>query len=467
MDVQHEPSASHAVERSSGVEPRLFVARVAAIAALGGLLFGFDTGVISGALLFIREEFNLGSGGQSLVVGSLLAGAVVGAIGAGTLSRRRGRRVTILVCALGFLLGSVLAALSPTVGFLVFSRFVLGVSVGGVSAVVPLYITEMAPTRSRGRLTLFFQFAITIGIVLAYLVNFAFSGGGAWRWMLAVGAVPAILLGIGMFRLPESPRWLVAVGRDDDARRVLTRSRRPEEIGPEIDDIRAAISIKQYGVTGIWKPWMRPAVMVALGIAFFQQFTGINTVIYYAPTTFEAAGLGASAAILGTFGIGLLNCASAIVAFFLVDRVGRRGVLLWGLPGVAASLVVLGLAYGLIGHSTAGAWVLIICTALYIVFFGLSMGVVGWLLPAEVLPLSIRSAALGVSTTVVWGGNLIVSTAFLPLADVVGTPVVFFILAVFAITAVIFTYRYVPETKGRSLEDIEVSFRSGRVTPSE
>src|ERR687890_2342267 len=272
---------------SEGSAPnRRFVYIVASIAALGGLLFGFDTGVISGALLFIRQDFSLNAFTEGFIVSSLLLGAMVGAGVSGALSDRLGRRTIILVAAVIFAVGAIGAALSQSVEVLIIFRFVLGLGVGTASALVPSYISESAPTDIRGSLSSLFQLAITIGILLAYLVNAVFAPADIWRWPLALAVVPAAVLFVGMYFMPETPRWLVSKGRGGEARRGVRRTPAQEEVEHEIQDIRQ-VERQERGQAGygeLLAPWVRPALVVGIGLAVFQQFVGINTVIYYAPT---------------------------------------------------------------------------------------------------------------------------------------------------------------------------------------
>jgi sugar porter (SP) family MFS transporter len=302
--------ATSAHPEASAGKHRRFVYVMASIAALGGLLFGFDTGVISGALLFIRQDFGLNAFTEGFIVSSLLLGAMVGAGVSGALSDRLGRRTIILVAAIIFAVGAIGVALSPNVGILILFRFVLGLGVGTASALVPSYISESAPTDVRGSLSSLFQLAITVGILIAYLVNAVFAPVGDWRWPLGLAFVPALVLFVGMYFLPETPRWLVSKGREEEARRVLGRTRSTEEeIEGEIAQIhRVEEEAKQQaGYRELLAPWVRPMLVAGIGLAIFQQFVGINTVIYYAPTIIKSTGLANVSSILATVGIGVVN----------------------------------------------------------------------------------------------------------------------------------------------------------------
>src|SRR5215210_2451958 len=265
--------------------------------ALGGLLFGYDTGVISGAILFINEELGLTPFLEGLVVASILLGAAVGAGSAGPLSDKLGRRNLILIAGVLFAVGALGAALAPNVGVLVFFRVVLGLAVGAAALTVPLYLSEVAPTQIRGAISSLNQLNIVFGILFAYIVNALLASAGAWRWMLGLAAIPSLVLLIGMYFLPETPRWLVSQDRDEDARDVLRRSRDEETVEKEIQDIREVEEQEEGGLRELTASWVRTALVVAIGLAIFQQIIGINTIIYYAPTTLTNVGYGAAAAI--------------------------------------------------------------------------------------------------------------------------------------------------------------------------
>lgn len=454
--------AQEATSGSSGGNRR-FVYVVASVAALGGLLFGYDTGVISGALLFIKQDFELSPFVEGFIVSSLLLGAMVGAGVSGALSDRLGRRTIILVAAIIFAIGAIGAGLSPSVWVLLLFRFMLGLGVGAASALVPSYISESAPTEVRGSLSSLFQLAITLGILLAYLVNGAFAGTQDWRWPLGLAFVPAAVLFVGMYFLPETPRWLVSKNREEEARQVLVRSRSEEEADSEIQEIREVEQEEeeQVGYAELFAPWVRPMIVVGIGLAVFQQFVGINTVIYYAPTIIKSTGLGASAAILSTIGIGIVNVVMTVVAILIIDRVGRKPLLLVGLVGMLISLVVIGGAFLVPGLSGIISWVTLAGLMLYVASFAVSFGPLLWVMLPEIFPVKARGAGTGLSSLSNWGANFIVAQAFLPLVALIGTTAVFWILGGICVLAGIFIYFVVPETRGRSLEEIESDLREG------
>lgn len=438
------------------------VFRVALVAALGGLLFGYDTGVVSGALLFIRDEFALGTFAQSAVVSMLLVGAVVGAFACGPLSDRFGRRTVLMLAAATFALGAVAAVLAVGYGSLVASRFVQGFAVGSAALTVPLYIAELAPAKTRGALVSLNQLMITIGILVAYVSNYALAGAEAWRWMFGLAVVPAAVLFLGMLFLPETPRWLVSRGRVEDARRVLGRHRtysRLEAVDGELREIQEAAREEEGTLGELFSSWVRPALFVGVVLALFQTITGIDTVIYYAPTILESTGLDASASILGTVGIGVVNVLLTVVAIRLMDSVGRRLLLLVGIPGMVVGLFVLGLAFSRPDVSGATAWVMVLCLMLFVGAFAVSLGPVFWLLNSEIYPLRVRGRAMGLATMMIFGSNIFVSLSFLPLVGAIGESWTFWMYALIGVASWLFTYRFVPETKGRTLEEIEADLR--------
>jgi sugar porter (SP) family MFS transporter len=324
---------------ASARRARRNVILTAAIAGLGGLLFGYDTGVIAGALLFIKTDFGLGSFAQGLVVAAVPIGAVGGAAIAGPAADTYGRRLMILIAAGVFIVGALVSAAAPGVEVLVAARIVIGVAIGLASAAAPVYISEVAPPESRGRLVSFFQLAVTIGILVAYLVGLAFDGIEGWRWMLGLGCVPALALGFGMVRMPQSPRWLVMSGDDFAARATLAKIRvdDPDTIDRELEEIKESIDEKPGAWSELLQPLVKAALVVGVGLAILQQVTGINTVIYYAPTIVEFTGVNSSAgSILAAVGVGVINVGFTVLALRLLDRAGRRTLLMIGVSGMVS-----------------------------------------------------------------------------------------------------------------------------------
>ena len=441
-----------------------FVIIAAAITAIGGMLFGYDTGVISGAILFIRQAFSLSSTAQEIVVSSVLIGAVIGASISGFLADKYGRRIMVIAAAVVFGIGAIFTALTPDVYTLIAGRIVVGIAIGIASFIAPLYIAEVAPVSIRGALVSLNQLAITVGIVISYLVDFAFAPSGGWRWMLGLAVVPSIILGIGMYLMPPSPRWLYSKGRIDKARSVLERIRMTKNVSEEMGEIKASLVCEQECKwSEILDPVVRPALIVGIGLAAFQQLTGINTVIYYAPTILEFAGFQSAAiSILATAGIGMINVIMTIVAISLIDRVGRRPLLLIGLIGMIISLAILGIAFVLPSLSSSLGLLAVISLMLYVGSFAIGLGPVFWLMISEIYPLRIRGRAMSTATIVNWGTNLLVAITFLSLIQLIGTPGTFWLYSIIGIIAWVFVYFLVPETKGKSLEEIEMQLRAGK-----
>jgi len=428
----------------------------AIIAAVGGLLFGYDTAAISGAMIFIKRQFSLKTFPVELLVGMVLVGAAAAALGGGRLSDRLGRRATLLLTSVIFVIGALICAFAGSFSLLLFGRTVVGLGIGLASTTVPVYISEVAPPKARGWQVSLFQLAVTLGILAAYLVDYAFAGSGAWRWMLGLAAVPGLLLGVGMFFLPQSPRWLAKHCQTDKALEILTRIRGTSDVSAEFQEIQATLSQKseEGHWSALFSPTVRPALTVGIGLAVFQQITGINTVIYYAPTILQSAGIpSASGAILATAGIGVVNVIMTLVSMWLIDRLGRRPLLLTGTAGIAVTLGILGFAF--LTPSAGLAKVAVVTLMVYVASFAISLGPIFWLLISEIYPLQIRGLAEGTAAASNWAANLLVSLTFLTLVEALGPARTFWLYGLFAILAWFFSYYLVPETKGRTLEEIE------------
>ena len=440
-----------------------FVYLATAISALGGMLFGYDIGVISGAILFIKIEFSLSPGLEEIVVSAVLLGSLVGAMVGGILADRIGRRRLLIITAVVFGLGAVGAALAPGTISLIVARLVAGTAIGIASFVAPLYISEIAPVEIRGKLVSINQVALTSGIVISYLIDYAFAGSQAWRWMFALAVIPAAVFGIGLVFIPDSPRWLVSRGHTDRARAVLKRIRGPDQVNGELREIQHSVAQQKGDWSELLSPLLRPAMVVGVGLAIAQQITGINTVIYYAPTIFKFAGMSsASVAILASVGVGGVNVALTLLAMQLIDRVGRRPLLLVSLAGMALSLFALGLAFSLPLLSGSLGWIAVASLMVYVGSFAVGLGPVFWLMLSEIYPLRIRGRAMSVGTVANWTANLIVALSFLTLTEVLGKPATFCLYGVVSIGAWLFALFLVPETKGKTLEEIEAHWRAGK-----
>ena len=442
---------------------RHFVYLASAISALGGMLFGYDIGVISGAILFIKTDFSLSPSLEEIVVSSVLLGSLVGAMLGGILADRLGRRRLLIITAVVFGLGAIGAALAPDTAWLIAARVVAGTAIGIASFVAPLYISEIAPVEIRGKLVSINQVALTSGIVISYLIDYAFAGSQAWRWMFALAVIPAAAFGVGLMFIPNSPRWLVGCGHVDQARAVLQRIRGPEQVESELTAIRHSVAQQKEHWSELLGPLLRPAMIVGVGLAIAQQITGINTVIYYAPTIFKFAGLSsASVAILASVGVGVVNVVLTVVAMQLIDRVGRRPLLLVSLAGMALGLFVLGLAFSLPQLSGSLGWIAVASLMVYVGSFAVGLGPVFWLILSEIYPLRIRGRAMSVGTVANWSANLIVALSFLTLTQVLGKPATFWLYGIVSVGSWLFAVFLVPETKGRSLEEIEAHWRPAK-----
>jgi MFS transporter, SP family, galactose:H+ symporter len=447
------------------VTSRGFVLIAAVFAALGGLLFGYDTGVISGALIFIKSQFHLSVFHQELVVSVVLIGAAAGALSGGRLADAFGRRFMLLVTAVIFVAGAMVCATAGSLDVLVAGRLIVGLGIGFSCNTVPVYISEVSPAEARGWQVSLFQLAITVGILAAYMVDYAFAASGEWRWMLGLAVVPGAILGLGMLGMPQTPRWLAKHGHAEAARKVLARIRGTQDVDLEFREIQETLSRadERGHFSDLMASSVRPALIIGIGLAIAQQITGINTVIYYAPTIIQSAGIpSASGAILATAGIGVVNFLMTIVAMRLIDRVGRRPLLLTGIAGMIVSLGVLGFVFRSHEPSTALGWLATIILMAYVASFAISLGPIFWLLIAEIYPLKIRGIAEGTAAGTNWAANLLVSITFLSLVQASGPSRTFWLYGSLAVASFVFAYALVPETKGRTLEEIEKSWRFAR-----
>ncbi|PTH02744.1 sugar porter family MFS transporter [Staphylococcus chromogenes] len=428
------------------------------IGALGGLLYGYDMGVISGALLYLKNDIPLTPSMQGLVVASMLFGAIFGSGFSGPLSEKLGRRRLVFIISIIFIVGTLVLALAPTVEIVVLGRFIIGLAVGGSTAIVPVYLSELAPTDARGSLSSLNQLMITIGILSSYLVNYALSPFEAWRWMLGLAVIPSFILMIGVIFMPESPRWLLEKRGEKAARDVMKLTYPDHEIDIEIANMKKISSISESTWDVLKSPWLRTTIIIGSVFALLQQLIGINAIIHYAPTIFHKAGLGDSASILSTVGIGVVNVLVTIVAILIIDKIDRKKLLMMGNLGMVFSLLAMSLLIWLLGVD-ASVWIIIVCLALFIVFFGLSWGPVLWVMLPELFPMRARGAATGIAALVLSIGSLLVAYLFPIISSVLNVQQVFLIFAVIGIIAFFFVMKFLPETRGRSLEQIEADLR--------
>ncbi|WP_214369839.1 sugar porter family MFS transporter [Pseudonocardia sp. H11422] len=454
--------------RQSGAHNR-FLIKLTIISTLGGLLFGYDTGVISGALLYMKTDLSLTPFTEALVVSSLLfPGAALGALLGGKLADALGRKGSLLVCAGLFFFGALICAIAPNVPIMTMGRIILGFGVGAAAATVPLYLAEMAPAHRRGRMVTINELMIVTGQFLAFAMNAVLDriiqDPNVWRWMLGVAIIPAVALFIGMFFLPDSPRWYAVRGRLDDTRRVLDLSRDPAEAAEEYNIIaehakRDVSEDKGVAMRDLRAyPWMRRILWIGCGLATVQQATGINTVNYYAPTILEDTGLGASAALVLTVTVGIVAIIGTIIGIILLGYFNRRPLLLTGFIGVAAGHTILSASF-LLPESPFRSYLILAAMLVVVAFVQTFIGTLVWLLLSEIFPMTLRGFAMGIAVFVLWTVNAAISFAFPPLVATLGATWTFALFALINVGSIVFVYRFAPETRGRTLEELEDDFR--------
>jgi sugar porter (SP) family MFS transporter len=432
---------------------------IAAVAAISGLLFGFDTAVINGALLFLRQDLQLSTRGTELATSSLLFGCAAGAALAGWLTDRLGRKRILIASALLFAVSAVGAAVPRTLAEFVAARVVGGLAIGVASVLAPLYIAEISPKAIRGRLVSLNQMAIVSGILLAYFVNWALSHGGttSWRWMFASAAVPSVAFFLALLFVPESPRFLVEKGREADALAVLTRVGGDGAARAELAEIRETIAEETGTLRELFEKRLRKPLAIAVFLAVFQQITGINTVIYYGSLIFKdlVGGQSDSAAIGANVIVGTVNFLMTIVALWVIDRLGRRPLMILSSAGMAVSLFALGFLFTL---QPPPALAILLVIGLYVASFGVGLGPGVWVVISELFPTRIRGRAMSIATLCLWLACILVSFTFLTLVERIGSTGAFWVYAAMSVVNLLFIWRLMPETKGRSLEEIERSW---------
>jgi MFS transporter, SP family, major inositol transporter len=437
---------------------------ISLIATIGGLLFGYDTGVVNGALLYMGRDLRLTPADEGLITAALLLGAALGSLVAGRLADRIGRRHTLWLLAGTFVAGAIACAVAPDRSALAVFRFLLGLAVGGASVVVPTYLAELAPPEIRGRLVTQNELMIVSGQLLAFAVNaaIAHSWGEShtvWRWMLGVAALPGVVLGIGAVSLPESPRWLVARARAPEAEAVLERLRPPGAAALEARAIAALAATEAASDIRGWSalriPWVRAVLLVGIGIGIVQQVTGVNSIMYYGTQILSRSGLGIQGALVANVLNGVVSVLATFLGIALVGRIGRRPMLVTGLIGTTSSLLLLGIVSLVFQPSPSLAYLVLGAMSLFLCFQQGFVSPVTWLLLSEIFPLKVRGLGMGGATLVLWCANFVVAFSFPQLVAAFGVSSTFFGFVVVGIIAVAFSSRYVPETGGRSLEAIE------------
>lgn len=438
----------------------------------GGLLFGYDTGVINGALPFMAKpgQLDLNAFTEGLVASSLVLGAAFGAVFGGLLSDQFGRRRIIRYLAALFFVATIACTLAPTAMIMVFSRFFLGLAVGGASVTVQTYLSEVAPVERRSRMVTQNELMLVTGQFLAYTLNallatVLLTGNDAvWRYMLAIAAIPAIVLWIGMRIVPESPRWLIHKRKMSEGLHVLQQIREPKRAEMEFDSIKTSVKRTSNTNKATFKdlniPWVRRIVFIGIGVAVLQQITGVNAIMYYGTTILRDAGFSTNAALVSNIANGAIAVIATGIGVYILGKVSHRKMLMVGQVGVIASLLLIGMASMLLQGSPAQPYVVLALTVSFLAFMQGAISPTTWLMLSEIFPLRVRGMGMGVSVFFNWMTNFMITFAFPAALNYLGLAITFFVFAALNIIALLFAKKYLPETRGRSLEDLENSFRA-------
>ncbi len=437
-----------------------FVYFVSAIAAFGGLLFGYDTAVIAGAIGFIETKFQLSPALTGWAASSAIWGCVIGAMGAGYMSDKFGRKKILIVTAILFAISAIGAAVPATLHQFVVARIIGGIGVGAASMLSPLYISEIAPADKRGMLVTLYQLAIVLGINIIYFVNLLIAGSGTeqwnidmgWRYMLGSGIIPSVLFLAALFLVPESPRWLASKNREDEALKILEKVNGKVAAGLVMTDIKKTLHEEQGTIRELFAPGLRTAMIIGVFLALFSQITGINAIIYYAPEIFKSVGFGTDSALLQTVIIGVTNTVFTFVAIKYIDKLGRRKLLLIGVTGMIICLLGVGTVFHF--QLSSGPLLLIFILG-FIASFGCSLGPIPWVIMSEIFPTKTRGIAMSIATLTLWIGVVLITQLTPVLLSEAGGAVTFWIFGANSILLLLFTYKMIPETKGKTLEEIE------------
>ncbi|MFG2133703.1 sugar porter family MFS transporter [Streptomyces sp. NPDC048751] len=443
---------------------------ITVIATFGGLLFGYDTGVINGALPYMTDDLGLTPVTEGMVTSSLLLGAALGAITGGRLSDARGRRRTILTLAVLFFIGALGCTLAPTTAVMVVARFVLGLAVGGASVTVPVYLAEVSPAERRGALVTRNELMIVSGQLLAFTSNAIIArvggeSGGVWRWMLVIATVPAVVLWFGMLVMPESPRWLASRSRHTEALDVLRQVRSRQRAEAELAEVTALAVKDEQEKLGGWQdvkgvPWVRRLMFIGFGIAIVQQITGVNTIMYYGTQILTDAGFAADSALTANIANGVISVLATFVGIWLLGRVPRRPMLMTGQLGTTAALLLIGVFSLVLPSGDGRAYAVLAMTVTFLAFQQGAISPVTWLMLSEIFPMRMRGFGMGMAAVVLWLTNFVIGLVFPSLVSGIGISNTFFLFVVAGLVSLTFVKRYVPETKGRTLETLEAELRA-------
>lgn len=468
MSIDSEQASSPDVTPAGST---VYLLGVSLVAALGGLMFGYDTAVISGAIGYLESHFQLDTAAVGWAASSALVGCIIGAAGAGQVGDRFGRKPSLVACGALFAITAVWSALPSSLAELAVARILGGVAIGGSSVLAPLYLAEIAPAALRGILVSLNQLGIVVGIVAAFFVNYLIQGSGTetwnvesgWRWMFGAAAFPAVIFFCLLFFIPESPRWLFKQGRTDSARKILEKINSRESVAVQMQEIGATLSEEQGRFSELFGPGLRRALVLGVGLAFFQQMTGINAIMYYAPEVFKSSGASTDSAFFQAVSVGGVNLIFTLVAMAMIDRFGRRFLMIMG---ALLQAVFLSGVWWSFQHGAPNWWVLA-CVLMYVAAFACSFGPVVWVVISEIFPTRIRGRAMSLATLTLWVSCYLVSQTFPMLVERIGAGNSFLIYAIMSLLSLVFIACLLPETKGRSLEEIQHDWLKGEATFSQ
>lgn len=459
------------IEQEIKKDPHKVLKLITTVSTFGGLLFGYDTGVINGALPFMAQpdQLNLTPITEGLVASSLILGAAFGSLFGGRLSDLKGRRQAILSLAIVFFFATLGCVFAPNATVMVIFRFILGLAVGGASVIVPSYLAEMSPSNRRGMLVTRNELMIVTGQFLAYVFNAVIGSvlgdtGHVWRYMLVVATLPAVVLWVGVLILPESPRWLVSKGKIAEALKVLQQIRTEGLAKQELNEIKENIAkekkIRAAKFKDLGTPWIRRIVFIGIGVGAISQLVGINSIMYYGTQILQSSGFGTKASLIGNVANGLIAVLAVIVGMSILQKVNRRKMLLTGLTGVTVALITIGISNQVLAGSPTLPYVVLSMTLVYLAFFQGAIGPMSWLILSEIFPARLRGMGMGSAVLFLWLSNFLVGLFFPVLLNGVGLSGTFFLFSAFGILGIVIIVKFLPETRGLTLEQIEANFKA-------